>query len=95
MTDFLVGAACFLLAMLAFGLFGILRRPDETSRMMAAQFLGTGGVAILLLLSVVTRTPSIIDVALILALLAAFAGIAFVRGGAADTGDKITEAGCE
>jgi multicomponent Na+:H+ antiporter subunit F len=91
MTDFLFGAACFVMAMLALGLFGILRRPDEANRMMASQLLGTGGVAILLLLAVATETSSIVDVALILALLAAFAGVAFVRG-ATDPDSKITKA---
>ena len=47
--------------------------------MMAAQLLGTGGVAILLLLAAATETPPIVDVALLLALFAAFAAVAFVR----------------
>jgi multicomponent Na+:H+ antiporter subunit F len=47
--------------------------------MMAAQLLGTGGVAILLLAAVATGVQSIVDVALLLALLAAFAAVAFVR----------------
>jgi multicomponent Na+:H+ antiporter subunit F len=47
--------------------------------MMAAQLLGTGGVAILLLLASATETPPIVDVALLLALFAAFAAVAFVR----------------
>jgi multicomponent Na+:H+ antiporter subunit F len=48
--------------------------------MMAPQLIGTGGVAILLLLADAAATPSLVDVALILALLAAFAAVAFVRG---------------
>ncbi len=48
--------------------------------MMAAQLIGTGGVAVLILLAVATGTPPIVDVALMLALLAAFAAVAFVRG---------------
>jgi multicomponent Na+:H+ antiporter subunit F len=47
--------------------------------MMAPQLVGTGGVAILLLLADATATPSLVDVALTLALLAAFATVAFVR----------------
>ncbi len=50
--------------------------------MMAGQLVGSGGVAVLLLMAVATKTPSIVDVALILALLATFASIAFVRGAA-------------
>ena len=79
MTSFLFGAAGFVLTMLALGLVIILRRPAEVDHMMAAQLLGTGGVAILLLLAVATETPPIVDVALLLALFAAFAAVAFVR----------------
>ena len=79
MTSFLFGVAVFLLAMVAIGLFVILRRPAEVDHMMAAQLLGTGGVAMLLLLAVALETPSIVDVALLLSLFAAFAAVAFVR----------------
>ena len=79
MASFLFGAAGFVLAMVAIGLIVILRRRAEVDHMMAAQLLGTGGVAILLLLAAATETPSIVDVALLLALFAAFAAVAFVR----------------
>jgi multicomponent Na+:H+ antiporter subunit F len=79
MTSFLFGAAGFVLAMTALGMVVILRRPAEVDHMMAAQLLGTGGVAILLLLAAATETPPITDVALLLALFAAFAAVAFVR----------------
>jgi multicomponent Na+:H+ antiporter subunit F len=46
---------------------------------MAAQLLGTGGVAILLILAVATETSPVVDVALMLALFAAFAAVALVR----------------
>jgi multicomponent Na+:H+ antiporter subunit F len=51
--------------------------------MMAAQLLGTGGIAALLLLGAATGEAAAIDVALTLALLAAFASIAFVKAGLA------------
>lgn len=79
MTSFLYVAASFVLTTIALGLFVILRRQAEVDHMMAAQLLGTGGVAILLLLAAATETPSIVDVALLLALFAAFAAVAFVR----------------
>jgi multicomponent Na+:H+ antiporter subunit F len=47
--------------------------------MLSAQLIGTGGVAVLLLLAVVTDMPSVTDVALMLALLAPFAAVAFLR----------------
>ena len=65
--------------MVALGLIRILRGPADADRMMAAQLVGSGGTAILLLLSIATATPSIVDDALLLALLAAFASVAFVR----------------
>jgi len=79
MVSFLIGAACFVLAATALGLLRILRGPADADRMMAAQLLGTGGVATLLLLAAAVHSPAIVDVALVLALLAAFASVAFVN----------------
>ena len=79
MTEFLFGASAFVLAMVALGLVRILRGPGDADRMMAAQLLGTGGIAALLLMGVATREAAIADVALTVAVLAAFASIAFVR----------------
>jgi multicomponent Na+:H+ antiporter subunit F len=78
MADFMIAAAAFVLMMVALGLARILRGPANADRMMAAQLLGTGGIAALLLLSVATASSPLIDVALALALLAAFASVAFV-----------------
>lgn len=80
MGSFLIAAAGFVLAMVALGLVRILRGPTDADRMMAAQLLGSGGVAALLLLSVGTGVPAVVDVALLLALLAAFAAVGFVQG---------------
>jgi multicomponent Na+:H+ antiporter subunit F len=81
MNDFLTAAVGFILAMLALGLISILRGPGDTDRMMAAQLIGTGGIAALLLVGTVTGVPAAADVALTLALLATFASIAFVKKG--------------
>ena len=91
MASFLIGAAGFVLAMVALGLIAILRRPAEVDHMMAAQLLGTGGVAILLLLATATETPPVVDVALLLALFAAFAAVAFVRS-ASDPQSEVSKA---
>jgi len=88
MTDFLLGASAFVLAMVALGLVRILRGPGDADRMMAAQLLGTGGIAALLLVGVATREPAIADVALSVAVLAAFASIAFVRAMSANAADE-------
>ena len=86
-ADFLLAVAVFVLAMVALGLVRILRGPAAADRMMAAQLLGAGGIAALLLLGVATQADAAIDVALVLALLAAFASVAFVQG-AADPADE-------
>ncbi len=83
MAEFLLAASGFVLLMVALGLIRILRGPDDADRMMAAQLLGTGGIAGLLLLGAATGEAAAIDVALTLALLAAFASIAFVKAGLA------------
>ena len=70
-----------LFCLLSLGLVSILRGPGDTDRMMAAQLIGTGGIAALLLLGTVTGVPAAVDVALTLALLATFASIAFVKKG--------------
>lgn len=88
MADILVAAAGFMLAMVAVGLVRILRGPTDADRIMAAQLLGTGGVAALLLLAAATKMPAVVDVALVLALFAAFASVAFVQGASrSDAGD--------
>jgi multicomponent Na+:H+ antiporter subunit F len=81
MASFLLGAATFILAMVGLGLFRVFRGPTDVDRIMAVQLLGTGGVAVLLLIAVATELSAIVDVALLLALLAAFAAVAFVTSG--------------
>ncbi|HEY2538529.1 MAG TPA: monovalent cation/H+ antiporter complex subunit F [Stellaceae bacterium] len=82
MADFLFAAAASVLAIVAAGLVRILRGPNAADRIMAAQLLGTGGVAVLLLLAQAVPMPGVDDVALVLALLAAFVAIAFVKAAA-------------
>ena len=89
--DFLLAAAVFVLAMVALGLVRILRGPEEADRMMATQLFGTGGIAALLLLGVATQAKAVLDVALTLALLAAFASVAFVRSASPSDGDDPKE----
>jgi len=81
MTEFFTGALGFILVMLALSLVRVLRGPNDADRMMAAQLIGTGGIAALLLLGTVTDLPAAVDVALTIALLATFASIAMVKKG--------------
>lgn len=82
MSGFLMAAAGAVLLTVVVGLLRILRGPGDAERIMAAQLLGTGGVAALLLAGIARGRASTLDVALTLALLAAFASIAFVKGAA-------------
>jgi multicomponent Na+:H+ antiporter subunit F len=79
MLYFFLAAAGFVLVMVALGLARIFRGPSNADRMMAAQLFGTGGIAALLLLAAGTGIPGALDVSLTLALLTAFASVAFVR----------------
>jgi multicomponent Na+:H+ antiporter subunit F len=78
MDGWLVFVATLLLLSLAGALWRVWCGPDQADRMMAAQLVGTGGVAVVLLLAAATGW-AMIDVALVLALLAAFAAVAFVK----------------
>jgi multicomponent Na+:H+ antiporter subunit F len=88
MAEFLLGTAAFILAMVALGLVRVLRGPADADRMMAAQLLGTGGIAVVLLLGEATGEAAAVDVALTLALLAAFASFAFVKAHSANADDR-------
>ncbi len=72
-----LGPLIGLILSLLLGLIRVLRGPEAGDRMMAAQLIGTTGVGILLLLSLLLDQPALADVALILALLAAVAVAAF------------------
>lgn len=91
MGDFLLGAAAFVLATVALGLLRVLRGPGDADRIMAAQLIGTGGIAVLLLYAAASRIPGVVDVALTLALLAVFVSIAFAKGAARSDGERVTD----
>jgi len=71
-----VSALCLMLS-LFLGLLRVLRGPGAGDRMLATQLIGTAGVGVLLVMSLSLNQPALIDVALILALLAALATAAF------------------
>ncbi|MFO1306483.1 MAG: monovalent cation/H+ antiporter complex subunit F [Burkholderiales bacterium] len=90
MSAFLVGAAAFVVAMVALGLVRVLRGPTDADRMMSVALLGTGGIAALLLGGTAAGDGAAIDVALVLALLAAFGAIAFVKASGGYDADEDT-----
>jgi multicomponent Na+:H+ antiporter subunit F len=78
MAEALLVLAAVILAAVAAGLWRVLRGPAPADKLMAAQLLSTGGVAVLLILGAATRQEGLAGVALVLALLGAFASVAFV-----------------
>ena len=76
--SFLPSIATFLLLTALVGLVRVLRGPKTADRMLAAQLIGTSGVAILLVMGVDGDAPALFDVALVFAILAAIALTTFV-----------------
>jgi multicomponent Na+:H+ antiporter subunit F len=74
-----LGMAIFLMINVVGGLLRVARGPTRADRMLAAQVLGTAGVALLLVLGELQRIPAMQDAALVFALLAAIAIVAFVK----------------
>ena len=87
MNELLLAAAGLIVLMVAIGLARILLGSNDVERLMAVQLLGTGGIAALLLIAQATNVPGVEDVALGLAVLAAFASIAFIKLLDIDQGD--------
>jgi multicomponent Na+:H+ antiporter subunit F len=71
--------AFYLLLTIVAGMLRVVRGPTPADRMLAALLFGTTGVGMLLLLSEGLGRPALRDVALVLAVLAALAAVAFVR----------------
>jgi multicomponent Na+:H+ antiporter subunit F len=80
-AEFMLSAASFIVIVVAIGLLRLLLGPTNADRMMAGQLLGTGGVAALMLFAIARQSFAVIDVALALSVLAAFASLALVLGG--------------
>ena len=79
MNTFLSIALMVLIVSFVLGLIRVFLGPSTEDRMMAIQLTGTTAVAMLLLSSVLLNMPSSIDVALVLAVLAAVAALALSR----------------
>jgi multicomponent Na+:H+ antiporter subunit F len=78
-AQILLASTTLLVLILGIGLARALIGPSLQDRMLSVQLLGTGGVAVLLLISVLLPIAALIDVALVLALLAAVAAAALTR----------------
>lgn len=89
MTVFMLASAVLVLGTVTVALGRLLLSAQSVDWVMAAQVLGTAGIASLLLFGIGTGRPGVIDMALLLALLAAFATVAFaarLRAVAVDSG---------
>lgn len=87
MTGLEFHLALFLLTNLVVALLAAVRGPTAADRMLMALLFGSTGVGILVLLAYGGGGSELVDVALLLALLAAVTGIAFTRR-AWHAGDK-------
>ncbi len=79
MTLFLTLALIVLILSLCIGLIRIFRGPTLEDRIMSVQLMGTTGVGILLILGLLLNMPASIDIALVLAMLAAISVVALTR----------------
>lgn len=84
MAEFCLAAAALLLVLTAAGVAALWRRGKDADRMLSIQMVGSASVGVLLLLAVATSDIHALDGALVVALLAAFAALAF-RGTARTT----------
>jgi multicomponent Na+:H+ antiporter subunit F len=75
--------AIVLLASLGGALWRVWRGPSQADRMMAAQLIGTSGVAVLIVLAAL-QDWTVLVVAFALALLAALAAVGFVKSESPD-----------
>lgn len=79
MNTLALAVALFLLANLVVALIAAARGPTPADRMLMAMLFGTTGTAVLVLLAASGGGAPLVDVALVLALLAAIGGIAFAK----------------
>ncbi len=78
MTTYLTFVSLILLTTLGVGLIRVWRGPTSGDRMLSVLLSSTTGVALLLILSTINESAAILDVALVLAILAPIAVVAYV-----------------
>jgi len=81
MTTLYLGMAAALLLTILLGLYRVFRQAGRAETLMAALLFGTTGVAVVLVLGKGLGVARAVDVALVIALLAAVLGVAFVLRG--------------
>ena len=78
MDEIYLSIAAFILITLVIGLLRVFWGPTRADRILSAQLMGTTGVAIILLLSEAMQMPSLVDVALVFALLSVVTATVFI-----------------
>ncbi len=71
--------AVVIIATVALGLYRIERGPTGADRMLSSMLFGTSGIALTLVLSAVSDTPGLLDMALVFAILTSITTVAFVK----------------
>ena len=84
MTTYFLALVLVLAVLLSLSLLRVLRAPSYVDCLLATQLVGTIGVAMLIILSVINREPYLLDVALVLALLASIMLVTFTQLGRAE-----------
>lgn len=77
MADLLLAAGALLLLIAGLGIAALWRAGRDADRMLGLQLLGSAGTAVLLLLARASGEAALLDVALLMALLAALAACAY------------------
>lgn len=81
MTALYLGSAVVLLLTIVLGLAHVFRQPGRADSLLAALLFGSAGTALVLVLGLGLGLDRTVDLALVLALLAAVLGVAFVLRG--------------
>ena len=89
MVDVFAAAALLIIISIAGALAWLLRAPSGVDRMMVVQLAGTGGAAVALLLAKAEGVASLIDVALVVALLAAIASAGLTVAKSVDPRERL------
>lgn len=79
MTELIWLAAGLVLGSVALGLIRAVRGPGRADRIMSVQLIGTGSMGVIVLIATASGEASYLDVALVVALLAAVPAVAFVK----------------
>ena len=79
MTSIYLIVAIAILMTLCGGMYQVLRGPTPGDRMLVIQLFGTTAVGALILIGEAMNDSALLDIALVLALLAAITMVAFVR----------------